>query len=235
LATTETNQKMGFGLRKSEAPPPVTSAPARPKPSTAELVRDNKRDISRAQRELDRELQNLKREEARIMSEVKRLGAAGQTTAARMAAKSLVANRKQQEKLVAGRYQMGGVSAQMTTMKATAAMTEAMGKAGDVMGKMNQAAGLQGMMGNVKEYEKQTEKLNMTEEMMGDAIDGALDADGVDEESDEVLASVLDEIGMDVKGKMSVAPTARPAAPTAEASATSDAEVDALMKRLQGL
>ena len=46
------------------------------------------------------------------------------------------------------------------------------------------------------EFEKQNQKTEMTEEMMGDAVDNALGADNEEEESDNLVKQVLDEVGI---------------------------------------
>lgn len=42
----------------------------------------------------------------------------------------------------------------------------------------------------------QNEKMEMTQEMMGDAIDDAFEADDEEEETDNLVNQVLDEIGL---------------------------------------
>ena len=43
--------------------------------------------------------------------------------------------------------------------------------------------------------ERENEKMENTTEVMGDAIDDAMAADGEEEESEELVAQVLDELG----------------------------------------
>jgi len=49
------------------------------------------------------------------------------------------------------------------------------------------------------EFEKQSEMMDMKEEMMNDAIDDAMEDADDEEESDEIVAQVLEEIGINLE------------------------------------
>lgn len=52
------------------------------------------------------------------------------------------------------------------------------------------------------EFEKQSEIMDMKEEMMDDAIDSALGDDDDEDESDKVVKEVLDELGIELTGEL---------------------------------
>ena len=64
--------------------------------------------------DLERELMSLKREETRLISEIKKAAQAGNQPSTRILAKSLVRVRGQQTKIHAGIAQMQGVKSGMT-------------------------------------------------------------------------------------------------------------------------
>jgi charged multivesicular body protein 2A len=59
----------------------------------------------------------------------------------------------------------------------------------------------------MREFERQNEKMESTTEVMGDAIDDAMAADGEEEESEELVNQVLDELGCGLDASLVSAPT----------------------------
>ena len=53
------------------------------------------------------------------------------------------------------------------------------------------------------EFEKQTEIMDMKEEMMNDAIDDAMGDEDDEEESDAIVSQVLDELGLQMTDQLS--------------------------------
>lgn len=63
------------------------------------------------------------------------------------------------------------------------------------------------------EYTKESEKMEMTQEMIGETIDDVMEADQDEEEEDKIVGQVLDEIGIDLTGSVPEAPVAQAAQP----------------------
>ena len=78
---------------------------------------------------------------------------------------------------------------------------------------------------------RETERMNMTEEMMGDMLSDAFDTDEIEEETDAVVDGVLAEIGLDMTKGMSDAPTA--ALPQQAAAEPQQADDDKALAALQ--
>lgn len=64
------------------------------------------------------------------------------------------------------------------------------------MQNMNRQLNLPQIQRILQEFEKQSEIMDMKEEMINDAIDDAMEDEGDEEESDAVVAQVLDELGL---------------------------------------
>ena len=62
------------------------------------------------------------------------------------------------------------------TLKSTQAMADAMRGATKAMGAMNKQMNLPALTKIMREFERQNEKMEMTSEMMGDAVDDAFEA-----------------------------------------------------------
>lgn len=69
------------------------------------------------------------------------------------------------------------------------------------------------------EYTKESEKMEMTQEMIGETIDDVMDADQDEEEEDKIVGQVLDEIGIDLTGAVPEAPVTQAPQPVAAKAA----------------
>merc|ERR1712228_787970 len=95
----------------------------------------------------------------------------------------------------------------------------------------------------MQEFEKQSEMMNMKEELMNDAIDDAMGDEDDEEESEAVVGKVLAELGLENVGELNSIPTigADPAAkenpaaaqPVAEGGSDLDADLEARLNNLR--
>merc|ERR1712072_149465 len=170
----------------------------------------------------------------------------GQMDAVKVMAKDLVRTRKQCKKFMLMRANIQAVSLKIQTLKSQNAMAQAMKGVTKAMQKMNKQMNLPGIQKIMMEFEKQTEIMDMKEEMMSDVIDDAMGDEDDEEESDAIVTQVLDELGLQLTGNLAAVPGApigslAPAAkgkPAAVAegggAGTTDADAD-LQARLDDL
>jgi charged multivesicular body protein 2A len=92
----------------------------------ADLLRENKRMLDKAIRELDRERTGLQAQEKKLIAEIKRVAKQNQMAAVRLMAKDLIRTRSSVTKFYALKSQLQGVSLRMQTLKSTQAMADAM-------------------------------------------------------------------------------------------------------------
>ena len=116
---------------------PPLSPPPPPKKHKKELLRENKRQLDRAIRDLDRERMGLQSQEKKLVAEIKRAAKDGQMEAVRVMAQSLVRNRHSVAKLHGLKAQLQAVSLRLATLKSTQAMADAMAGATRAMVAMN--------------------------------------------------------------------------------------------------
>lgn len=94
-------------------------------------------------------------------------------------------------------------------------MAQAMKGVAKALTKMNQKINLPGLQKIMAEFMKENEKSELTQEMMGDTIDDALEDEGTAEEEGMIINQVLDELGVNVGEIAPAAPTASLAKPEA--------------------
>lgn len=161
-----------------------------------EVLRENKRMISRAVRELDRERASLEREEKRLTIEIKKAAKQQQMTAVTIMAKDLVRTRAHVTKFIEMRSHLQSCALKLQTVKSHQAMADAMKNTTTAMMKMNKAVDAPAINKMMKEFEKENMKSELMQEIMGDMMDDVMEQDGDAEEEDKIVSQVLDEIGV---------------------------------------
>jgi charged multivesicular body protein 2A len=91
-----------------------------------EVLRENKRMITRAIRELDRERTSLEREEKKLTIEIKKMAKENQMNAVKIMAKDLVRTRAHVTKFIEMRSHLQSCGLKLQTVKSHQAMGEAM-------------------------------------------------------------------------------------------------------------
>ena len=202
------------------------SNPFKKQPTAKEAAKGVKKEVRSSQRELDRELRDIDRREAQLITDIKKQARDGRETSVRVLARNLVQLRSSRERLLKARGTVGSMSAQASAMAASITVADSLQKTSKVMNKMNASA--QSAM-SVAAFQKEAERMNMTEEAMGDMLSEAFDDD--EEETDAVVGQVLAEVGLDTTKNLEDAPTA--ALPEPEAAEADD--TDQLLRQLNAL
>lgn len=190
-----------------------------------EMLRKNQRALNKAMRELDRERSKMEQQEKKIIADIKKMAKMGQMDAVKVMAKDLVRTRRYVKKFIMMRAQIQAVSLKITTLKSQNAMAQAMKGVTRAMMNMNKQLKLPQIQQIMQEFEKQTEIMDMKEEMMNDVIDDAMGEEEDEEESDAIVSQVLDELGLQMTEGLSGLPTTSGTlASTAQPSKTPVAE-----------
>merc|ERR1719398_202744 len=120
----------------------------------------------------------------------------GQMDAVKIMAKDLVRTRRYVKKFMLMRANIQAVSLKIQTLKSQNSMAQAMKGVTKAMMMMNKQMKLPEIQKIMQEFEKQSEIMDMKEEMMSDVIDDALGDEDDEEEGDAIVSQVLDELGL---------------------------------------
>ncbi|KAJ8916131.1 hypothetical protein NQ315_004498 [Exocentrus adspersus] len=206
------------------------------KPDPKEEQREADRQLRRVGRDIERDRRQLEREEKKLELEIKKLAKEGNNEGCRLLAKQLVQLRKQKQRSYAAGSKVQGVAFQNKAMGANAKLADAMGVAGKTMSDMNRTMRPEQIGAIVNAFSRENMKMEMTDEMINDTLDDMLSESGDEEESDNIITQVLDEIGIEISGKMADAP--RPDSGKIGASSKSkdltDEEIEAQLAKLRG-
>ncbi|XP_046394174.1 charged multivesicular body protein 2a [Ischnura elegans] len=173
-----------------------------------EMLRKNQRALNKAMRDLDREKAQMEQQEKKIINDIKKMAKEGQMEAVKIMAKDLVRTRRYCKKFMLMKANIQAVSLKIQTLRSQNAMAQAMKGVTKAMQNMNKQLNLPQIQRILHEFEKQSEIMDMKEEMMNDAIDDAMEDEGDEEESDAVVSQVLDELGLQLSDQLSGLPTA---------------------------
>jgi charged multivesicular body protein 2A len=72
---------------------------------------------------------------------------------------------------------------------------------------MNKKINLPGMQKIMAEFMRENEKADMTQEMIGDTLDDAMEEEGTEAEENAIVGQVLDELGINLSEGAPIAPT----------------------------
>merc|ERR1712218_546236 len=156
----------------------------------------------------DRERTKMEQQEKKIIADIKKMAKQGQMDAVKVMAKDLVRTRRYVKKFMLMRANIQAVSLKIQTLKSQNAMAQAMKGVTKAMMNMNKQMKLPEIQRIMQEFEKQSEIMDMKEEMMSDVIDDALGDEDDEEESDAIVSQVLDELGLQMGDRISGLPIA---------------------------
>jgi charged multivesicular body protein 2B len=179
------------------------------KPTAKEVMKDTKKTVKSSQRDLDREVRELEREEARVLADIKKrakVASGNNDPTLRILAKQLVQLRANKTKLFSARANLGAMGMKATAMSSQVSAAEAMKTVGGAMAKMNKTVDIGTMQKTMAEFSKQNEMMDLREDLIDDALIDAFDADE-EEEADELTNQVLAGLGLELDGKMKEAPS----------------------------
>jgi len=175
-----------------------------------EQQKENKQMMRKAIRELNREKNGLERQEKKTVADIKIAAKKGNMSSVKIMAKDLVRNRKYQTKFMEMASQLQGVQLKMRTMQSSQQMAAAMKGVSHAMAMTTKNLDMPELNKIMQEFQRETEKMDIMDEMIGDSMDVQ---DMEDEEATEELVSkVLDEIGVELGAALasSSVPTGAP-------------------------
>ncbi|KAL6764051.1 Snf7-domain-containing protein [Haematococcus lacustris] len=200
-----------------------------------ELVRKWQATLRQEQRALDRQVREIKVEENKVKKSIKEAAKRGDLVTAKTLAKEVIHSRHAVSRLVTNKAQLMSIGNALTTQMAMVRVTATLSKSTEVMQAVTAAMRMPEMQKTMMEMSREMMKAGLIDEMMSDAVDGALDDAELDEETEEQVAAVLDEIAKETAAAL---PAARRNAAQPQQEAGEEEEEDdmaQLQARLQAV
>ncbi|CAB3261347.1 unnamed protein product [Arctia plantaginis] len=176
-------------------------------PTVKEQQRQNDRELRKAARDIDRDKANLEREEKKLELEIKKMAKEGNNDGCKILAKQLVQLRNQKARMYNANSKITNVQMHNKAMTSNIAIANAMGTTAQTMGNMNKIMNPHQIAKDMEAFKQANAKMDMTDEMISDTLDDIMAESGDEEESEGIVNKVLDEIGIEISGKMAGAPS----------------------------
>ncbi|XP_029936918.1 charged multivesicular body protein 2Ba [Myripristis murdjan] len=205
------------------------------KKTVDDTIREQSKELRGTQRQITRERAALEKQEKQLELEIKKMAKSGNREACKILAKQLVQLRKQKNRTYAVSSKVTCMSTQTKLMNSQMKMASAISTTAKTMQEVNKKMDPQKTLKTMQDFQKENMKMGMTEEMINDTLDEIFDESGDEEESQDIVNQVLDEIGIEISGKMVRAPAAGKSVPGAASSkqaAISDDEIERQLRAL---
>lgn len=148
-----------------------------------EMLRKNQRALNKAMRDLDRERMKMEQQEKKLIADIKKMAKEGQMDSVKIMAKDLVRTRRYIKKFMVMKANIQAISLKVQTLKSQNAMAQAMRGVTRAMQNMNRQLNLPQIQKIMQEFEKQSEIMEMKEEIINDTMDDAMEGDDDEEET----------------------------------------------------
>ncbi|XP_047226634.1 charged multivesicular body protein 2Ba [Girardinichthys multiradiatus] len=206
------------------------------KKTVDDIIKEQSKELRGTQRQITRDRAALEKQEKQMELEIKKMAKSGNKEACKILAKQLVQLRKQKNRTYAVSSKVTSMSTQTKVMNSQMKMAGAMSTTAKTMQAVNKKMDPQKTLKTMQDFQKENMKMGMTEDMINDTLDDIFDESGDEEESQDIVNQVLDEIGIEISGKMVRAPAAGKSNPGAAASSKqatiSDDEIERQLRAL---
>mmetsp|Transcript_16410 Transcript_16410/g.24726 ORF Transcript_16410/g.24726 Transcript_16410/m.24726 type:complete len:217 (-) Transcript_16410:146-796(-) len=161
--------------------------------------------IARGERDINREIRDIERNENELIGKIKTAHKKGQQNDLKVYSKQLVQVRQVKQRLQSSARQMGAAKVQNTMIAHSAIAAESMGSVAAAVSSVNKIVNPDGIQHTMTDFCREMEKTSIQDEAWDDMID-MFDGDSVDDEADSVLNQVMDEIGLATDQSIQSAP-----------------------------
>jgi hypothetical protein len=194
--------------------------------NSKELAREVKKTTRVAQRDIQKEIQALDRQEKQLILDIKKAAKSDNKKATSMYAKQLVQLRNTRTRMMGMQTHINAAGMQATTMAAHAGAVGAIAKTTQVMANVNSATNTKSTAQVLAQFQKESAKMDLNMESLDEFLEDAFDDSDVEEEADEIVQATLAGIGIDLGSLMADAPMTAPVGSRAAAVQEEEVEVD---------
>jgi charged multivesicular body protein 3 len=181
------------------------------------------------QRDLDRSIHEIERNEVKIKLAVKKAAKDKQMECAKSLAKELVMSGKAKERLVHGKAQLENIGIQLKVAAANLKLTGSVQKSTEVVKSMNALMKGSQTAAVARELAQEFSRFGIIEEMMSEQLDQAIDVDG---DLDELADSQVDALVQEILSGVKLQGAGAKQVPVAQAAEDAAAALERRMKEL---
>lgn len=198
-------------------------------PDPKEQVNDWCKKLRKESNQIERQINGIKREEAKVTKSLKDAAKKGDKDVCLVLAKEVVHSRKAVNKLYCAKANINSVQMQMKGQLATIKVAGCLQKSAEVMKTMQQLVRLPEIQKTMMEMSREMMKAGIIEEMLEDTMETVTESEDMEEEAQQEVDKILFEL---TTGKLGAAPSAvketlpTPAAASSEREKEEESEED---------
>jgi len=165
-------------------------------------LHDYQRKIAGSARGMERELRKLDLQEKGMQLELGKHAKESKIDLATSKAKEMVRLRAHKTRLRTMKEHMTGLSQQLQTVQSSAKMQETIAVTAKMLQGLNARFDVTSVARMLMEFEKQNVLMAQKQELIEDTLDSAFEVDGEADATSEAVLDVLQEAGLDLRGKL---------------------------------
>lgn len=172
----------------------------------SEKLREEKRNLNRSIREIEREIYKLENEKGQIEKNIKAYAKKNEMDLVRTLAKDFVKIRQTIAKYRNIKSHLFSMKIKLQTVHSSEQLNKSVKELNEILKRVNRYIKLNDLNVSVNEFQKQTNEADLKEDMLNDLFDTVNYDVNLAEAEDEVVAKVLDELGIEVNAKLTQIP-----------------------------
>ena len=173
-------------------------------PDPKEQVNDWCKKLRKESNQIERQINGIKREEAKVTKSLKDAAKKGDKDVCLVLAKEVVHSRKAVNKLYCAKANINSVQMQMKGQLATIKVAGCLQKSTEVMKTMQQLVRLPEIQKTMMEMSREMMKAGIIEEMLEDTMETVTESEDLEEEAQQEVDKILFEL---TTGKLGAAPS----------------------------
>jgi len=173
------------------------------RPANQDSLKDYQRKITGSARSMEREIQRQDAQEQGLKRQLAECAKSNKLEIATIKAKEMVRLRAHRSRLYTMKEHMTGLAQQLQTVQNSSKIQETMAQTARMLQNLNTKFDAGAVAAMLREFEKQNILMTNKQEIVDDTLDCAFEVDGEQDSTNEAVLEVLQDVGFDVKSRLS--------------------------------
>jgi division protein CdvB (Snf7/Vps24/ESCRT-III family) len=184
------------------APSKAAASASRP----ANPFREQQRDLRHGIRSLDREDLKAARDERAFKAEILKLARDQRLDLCKAKAREMIRLRCHRNRLTAIKFHMNSLAQQLATVQSTHQLQAVMGRTTRLLQGLNRSMDPRAVHRMLCEFERQSTAMTDSQEVLQETLDSMFETDDEASATDDAMAQVFQELGIDMQGRLAALP-----------------------------
>lgn len=168
-------------------------------PTPSEIAKKVKRNIDRSIRVIEREKDHFTDKQKSLLKEIKKEFSDNKIDTAKVLARSLIRTRANCKRIDNMRCKLMDLSDKVAIYKSVGEISNVMKEINNALIKMNKSMKIDAIDNLLDSFAEENTKIEDVEKTMDKYVDKTLEVKNEDEEGEELIQSIFDELGLEIK------------------------------------